>query len=159
MKLEFLKVTATNVKQQDAEYILRMAAITSNENSIKAYCTHMGYPCPEIGQIISYAVAEPAQKDGLVAATQEDYEQYGERWARGDFKIVADKPEISISYEEEMENIISSMGGDAAFWAHIQKKQQSNIPLTLEEENARTHLVWHNRADDEWLAREACYHK
>jgi hypothetical protein len=82
MKFELISSVALD---NESIYKLKMLAISTDENTCRATMGRV----PEVGEDFVQGTSWPAQKDGLVAATSEDYEKYGTREAKGVFRRVA----------------------------------------------------------------------
>jgi hypothetical protein len=81
MKFELIKTESDNEGRFKLECLARSSdMVYYAENSL-------GRPC-KVGDEFQLETAWPANQDGLVATTKEDYEKYGERTAFGTFKRV-----------------------------------------------------------------------
>lgn len=82
MKFELVSAQADN----EGTFNLQMLAIGSD---MEHYALNTLKHLPEVGESFPIEISWPAQKDGLVSATQEDYEKYGTRSASGIFRRIA----------------------------------------------------------------------
>ena len=83
MKFELV---STKVQGSESKHKLEMLAISSNMEHFAA--NRLGR-IPEVGEEFEMSTSWPSQKDGIVAATQDDYEKYGTCTASGVFVRVS----------------------------------------------------------------------
>lgn len=81
MKFKLIETPAGN----EGRYQLEMLALNPD---CKTYAELRIGHAPEVGEQFVLETSWPLQKDGLVAATQDDYKKYGEGSAFGTFKRV-----------------------------------------------------------------------